>query len=194
MVSEASKGFSILWKLEEGRERWRNSEFDKRLKTNLASASSTTVSFLRSLEVNLFSKFHILYFIVSYLSIFLYLRLIYSFLPAPLQGQRNVQGRKNPSRLKEEEKKRVNVNKNKLQPLTSTHSLLNPSRLHLQNILEIHGFFFCLHTKKQPRINLLGVMWCHFLHSALKPLVIRNSSARDSHYLQTVGLHLYLFF
>lgn len=77
-------------------------------------------------------------------------------------------------------------------PLTSTHSLLNPSRLHLLNILEIHGLLFCLHNKIQPRINLLGLVWCHFLHSALKPLVIRISSTTDSHYLQTVWLHLFL--
>lgn len=77
-------------------------------------------------------------------------------------------------------------------PLTSTHSPLNPSRLHLLNILEIHRLLFCLHNKIQPRINLLGVVWCDFLHSTLKPLVIRNSSTRDSHYLQACGCTSFL--
>lgn len=68
----------------------------------------------------------------------------------------------------------------------------NPSRLHyLLSVLELHSFHFCLYTKtkKQP----LGVMWCHFLHSALKPLMICSSITRDCHYLETVELQLFFY-
>lgn len=141
--------------------------------------------------MKVFLKSPILHFIVFYLSIFLYLLLIYFFLSAPLQGQRNNQGRKNTSRLKEEGEKRVNVNKNKLYP-PNQHTLpLKPLKI---TFAEYPGntriTFLSAHqntTKNQPPV------WCHFLHSALKPLVIRNSSTRDSHYLQTVWLHLFFY-